>query len=62
MSKQKYDIECKNWDSFNPQPLTDRVTGKAIGKLMPRATQAQLGFGIQGWSRPKTETRSRLDP
>lgn len=51
-------ITCKNWDSFNPQPLV--VDGKSIGKLMPRATQAVLNAspGLQGWSKPEYETRT----
>lgn len=48
-------ITCANWDSFDPQPLY--VGGKRYGTLMPRATQEQLGYGIQGWSKPVTETR-----
>ncbi len=55
-------IKCKNWDSFNPQPLTCSETGKELGVLMPRATNAQLGLGIQGWSRPAEETRKRSEP
>lgn len=50
-------IECAEWDSFSPQPLT--VNGVPFGVLMPRMTQAQIAAtpGIQGWSAPLTETR-----
>lgn len=50
-------IHCDNWDSFKPQWLTDKCTGKTLGRLMPRATQAQLGYGIAAHSRPLVETR-----
>ncbi len=54
-------VACPNWDSFTPQPLT--LDGTAYGVLMPRATQAELDYGIQGWSRPEKETRRTLiDP
>ncbi len=54
-------IICKNWDSFYPQPLTDVETGKSLGVLMPRATQAVLRAspGLQGWSKPMIETRTK---
>jgi hypothetical protein len=51
-------IHCNNWDSFKPQALTDKHTGQALGTLVPRATQAQLGYGIAPWSKPETETRA----
>ena len=54
---RKHTIHCENWDSFKPRYLTDIRTGATLGVLMPRATQAQLGPGIQSWSRPATETR-----
>jgi len=47
---RKRTIFCNNWDSFKPQYLTDIRTGKTLGVLMPRATQAQLGPNIQSWS------------
>ena len=52
---------CPNWDSFDPQPVYDRVTSQCIGMLQPRMTQAQIAAtpGIQGWSAPTHETRTR---
>ena len=51
---------CQRWDSFIPQPVYDD-TGKHVGMLMPRMTQAQIAAspGIQGWSAPDHETRTR---
>ena len=55
---KRHTIHCDNWDSFKPRYLTDRRTGQTIGRLMPRATQAQLGgFGIAAHSKPEIETR-----
>ena len=53
----RHTVFCDNWDSFKPQYLTAVKTGKTIGRLMPRATQAQLGYGIAVHSRPTIETR-----
>lgn len=50
-------LACANWDSFHRQPLYSS-NGVRIGVLVPRATQAELGPGIQGWSRPERETRT----
>lgn len=54
---KRHMIHCDNWDSFKPRFLTDIRTGVTIGKLMPRATQAQLGYGIAKHSKPEIETR-----
>lgn len=50
-------IHCDNWDSFKPRRLADKLTGLTLGVLMPRATQAQLGYGIAAHSKPEFETR-----
>lgn len=52
-------LECRNWDSFDPQNVYD-AAGKCIGVLQPRATAEQLGYGIQGWSRPEHDTRNDI--
>ena len=51
---------CQRWDSLVPQPVYDS-TGKHAGMLMPRMTQAEIAAspGIQGWSAPDHETRTR---
>ena len=49
---------CPDWDSFDPQPIFD-TKGRQVGIKMPRATQEELGYGIQSWSRPAVETRVR---
>lgn len=51
---------CQNWDSLIPQPVYSS-TGQHIGMKMPRMTQAQIAAspGIQGWSAPDTDTRTR---
>ena len=54
--KQSGELSCANWDSFHPQAVYRN--GNRYGTLQPRATQAALGYGIQGWSRPETETRT----
>ncbi len=54
---RKSTIHCDNWDSFKPRHLTDKRTGATLGVLMPRATRAQLGYGIAAHSKPETETR-----
>lgn len=50
-----------NWDSWWMQPLFNEE-GECIGRLMPRATMLELGYGIQGWSRPEQETRALAEP
>ena len=55
---KRHTIHCDNWDSFKPRYLTDKRTGQTLGRLMPRATQAQLqGSGVTGHSIPQVETR-----
>lgn len=49
-------VKCSNWDAWTPRKLFSG--GVCIGTLMPRATLAELGYGIQGWSRPEADTRS----
>lgn len=51
---------CQRWDSLLPQPVYNS-TGRHAGTLMPRMTQAEIAAspGIQGWSAPKHETRTR---
>ncbi len=51
-------VICGDWDRLEPQLVFDGE-GNCIGTLMPRATQAELGYGIQGWSRPAEETRTK---
>jgi len=50
-------VACSNWDAWTPRYVHCLKTGNCIGTLIPRATQAELGYGIQGWSRPETDTR-----
>ena len=54
---KRHTIHCDNWDSFKPRYLTDIRTGQVIGTLRPRATQAELGYGIAAHSKPEIETR-----
>lgn len=56
LEQQDYAV-CSNFDAWTPRPVYSTKTGKCIGTLMPRATQAELGYGIQGWSRPDYDTR-----
>jgi len=54
-------IQCNNWDSYIPEPLTDTATGQAIGVLQPRTTQRILraSAGVQSWSIPDTDERDQ---
>jgi hypothetical protein len=49
-------VICGNWDAWDPRQVFN-MKGECIGTLMPRATQEELGYGIQGWSRPDYDTR-----
>lgn len=49
-------VICGNWDAWDARQVFN-MKGECIGNLMPRATQAELGYGIQGWSRPEYDTR-----
>ncbi len=53
-------ITCLNWDSLIPQPTYDS-TGRHAGMIMPRMRQDQIAAtpGIQSWSAPLEETRTR---
>lgn len=51
---------CQRPDSLIPQPVYDS-TGRHAGMTMPRMRQDQIAVspGIQGWSAPDHETRTR---
>lgn len=53
-------ITCQRWDSLIPQPTYDEH-GRHAGMLMPRMRQDQIAAtpGIQAWSAPTSETRTR---
>ena len=54
-------INCKNWDSYSPEILTDAATGQVIGTLQPRTTQRILraSAGVQPWSIPEQDERDQ---
>ncbi len=52
-------IYCRNWDSYTPEWLVDKATGKPIGRLMPRITIDVLRAspGISDKSIPAVDER-----
>ncbi len=54
-------LQCRNWDSYSPETVTDAATGQVIGTLMPRTTIAVLRAspGISDKSIPLVDERDQ---